>query len=299
MQSTSENSLKSTLNIPDDWQQLGTDLKHETKPGSLMIIGDADTGKTTLARYLFQILRNRFRTALLDADLGQSQVGPPATVGLLPFATKDQKRREPILKFVGNTSPKACFLQLLTAVKGLSERATGMGINRTIIDSCGMVHGQAPREFKYNLITILKPLTVIALEKKPRELEQLLLPFKTDPEVQVHRLEIPPDLIAPKSAQERRNFRREKFQQYFQSAENQEISTSNQGLCGHIPDLSTPNKISNLLIGLCDQRDDLLTLGQLKGYDPEQQRLCYFAPSTKSAQVKRIHFGLKRLDLSV
>ncbi len=298
MTASGYNSLESALPIPDTWHQLGRELKKKTEPGRLLIIGDVDTGKTTLAHYLVQVLRHQFPTALLDADLGQSQIGPPATVGLLSVAQKNKKSRKPVLKFVGNTSPKGCFLQMLVAVKNLTERATAQGIVKTVIDSCGMVHGQAPREFKYNLISILRPLTLIALEKESHELDTLLLPFKTDPTVTCHRLLISREQFAVKSSRERQSFRQEKFRQYFQSAKNQKISIAEQGLCGHIPKLTARPKISNLLIGLCDQHDDLLALGQLQGYEPDNQLLRFYSPAIQPSLVNRIHFGIKRLDLN-
>src|SRR5918999_822328 len=53
-----------------------------------MVIGEGDTGKTTLVTALANALVERgFRVAVLDADLGQSEIGPPTTIGLGRWTT--------------------------------------------------------------------------------------------------------------------------------------------------------------------------------------------------------------------
>jgi len=55
--------------VSPQWQQLAV----EELRGTLLIIGATDTGKSSLARYIFQRLaRNGTPTAYLDADMGQS-----------------------------------------------------------------------------------------------------------------------------------------------------------------------------------------------------------------------------------
>ena len=47
-----------------------------------MVVGASDTGKTTLTAYLAGALAARGETvAVVDADVGQSEIGPPTTVG--------------------------------------------------------------------------------------------------------------------------------------------------------------------------------------------------------------------------
>ncbi len=60
---------------------------------SIMLLGEADTGKTTLAEGLGAFLSKDFRTAAVDLDMGQSRIGPPATVGW-GFANWDAARDE-------------------------------------------------------------------------------------------------------------------------------------------------------------------------------------------------------------
>ncbi|MCX6029221.1 MAG: Clp1/GlmU family protein, partial [Chloroflexi bacterium] len=67
------------IDIASSWHHLpAADLA-----GVILIVGAPDTGKSTLARYLYDRLTAAGRrVALLDGDPGQSTLGPPATMTL-------------------------------------------------------------------------------------------------------------------------------------------------------------------------------------------------------------------------
>jgi polynucleotide 5'-kinase involved in rRNA processing len=49
----------------------------------VLVLGARDTGKTTLVTYLAHaLLADGGSVVVVDADLGQSEIGPPTTVGL-------------------------------------------------------------------------------------------------------------------------------------------------------------------------------------------------------------------------
>lgn len=47
---------------------------------TIMVLGGADTGKTTLIEYLADLLANKFSVGIVDCDTGQSHIGPPTTI---------------------------------------------------------------------------------------------------------------------------------------------------------------------------------------------------------------------------
>ena len=74
-----------------------------------LVLGANDAGKTTLVTGLASALASRgFVVGVVDADLGQSDVGPPTTVGLgrvrRPIASL-QEAEVLGLEFLGMTSP--------------------------------------------------------------------------------------------------------------------------------------------------------------------------------------------------
>jgi polynucleotide 5'-hydroxyl-kinase GRC3/NOL9 len=55
--------------------------KNLIQKGICLILGASDTGKTTLAEALAKHLAKHQPVGVIDADIGQSHIGPPATVG--------------------------------------------------------------------------------------------------------------------------------------------------------------------------------------------------------------------------
>ena len=82
--------------------------------GVTMVFGAPDTGETFMVRKLARFLAGHGPIAIVDTDIGQSSVGPPACVGAL----RVEGRIEPWvaatqLHFVGGFSPLGHFLPLL------------------------------------------------------------------------------------------------------------------------------------------------------------------------------------------
>src|SRR5919197_322767 len=79
-------------------------------PGRIFVVGGVDSGKTTFARRLaLAALESGQSVALVDADLGQSTIGPPGTVGLkLVTGREDLEEGAPpdAMAFVGAISPR-------------------------------------------------------------------------------------------------------------------------------------------------------------------------------------------------
>ena len=119
----------SDISLPNEWERINP----ESLQGTIMVIGESDTGKTTFARYLFlQLCRchtcpepcperrsaygrsegRRGRVAFLDCDVGQSTLGLPTTMNL---ALSDGEPSFPPegktwSYFVGATSPRGPVL---------------------------------------------------------------------------------------------------------------------------------------------------------------------------------------------
>ena len=62
--------------IAQDFQRQGL-----LERGACLVLGGADTGKTTLALALAGKIAGSRPVAIVDADIGQSHIGPPSTVG--------------------------------------------------------------------------------------------------------------------------------------------------------------------------------------------------------------------------
>ncbi len=82
-----------------------------SNPGIVFLLGGIDTGKTTFGVELAaRATAAGIPSAIVDADIGQSTVGPPTTVGLklcrgMSAVTPDTVRAADALSFVGSITP--------------------------------------------------------------------------------------------------------------------------------------------------------------------------------------------------
>ncbi len=146
-------------------------------PGLIMLIGAMDVGKSTLAlQAANQGLAAGLRVGVIDADVGQSEIGPPGTVGLaLPEAPVESAAewRPAALAFVGATAPAGRLLDVVVGARRLADEARRRGAEVVIIDTSGMVHGAVALKLKLAKLEVLQPTHLLAI-RRGRELDPLL-----------------------------------------------------------------------------------------------------------------------------
>ena len=93
--------------------------------GVVMLVGAPDTGKTTLAHQIMtEGVKAGRSIAYVDADVGQSTVGPPTCVGLRWINSEADLQDLSVadeLRFVGSTSPERLVLQQVLATATLVD----------------------------------------------------------------------------------------------------------------------------------------------------------------------------------
>jgi polynucleotide 5'-hydroxyl-kinase GRC3/NOL9 len=282
--------LKS-IYIPKDWKALAGRLKKSRTPSILMVIGVIDTGKSTLSHFLFRELCSQSNlTALIDADLGQSVVGPPTTVGLSIKKGPKALSNRAGLCFVGSTSPRGHMLQTIVAVKKLVDRAISLKASHVVIDTSGFAGGPIGREFKFQKIDLVHPTHIIALEKG-EELNLLLKNLSHKKGTSICRLKVSPEGIQSKSPEQRRLYRESRFKAYFKNAKSVSLPMEKIGLHGTIPDLVIRQNWDHLLIGLCDGDNHTLSLGIIEDLDLKKGSVSLISPINNINRVRSIQFG--------
>lgn len=206
-----------SLQVLAEWQAVAAQTGDD--PGLTMIIGAADTGKTTLARFLLASWRRRgLSAAYVDGDIGQSTLGPPTTIGMQIYPPDpDAPNRDRVtLRFVGSTSPHGHVVPLLVGLHQVVEQARRAQVAAILVDTTGLIHGAAGRDLKYAKIDLLKPRHLLVVARGD-EMEGIvrLCTFRRD--LILHRLPVAPQAFA-KSREGRRAFRERRFREYFQDA---------------------------------------------------------------------------------
>jgi polynucleotide 5'-hydroxyl-kinase GRC3/NOL9 len=205
--------------LPPEWAHLGV----ENLRGTVMIVGASDTGKSTLARYLFQQLcRRGVLAAYLDTDVGQSTLGLPTTLNLALATAPGDDRFPPVgspmAYFVGATTPRGHMLPTVIGAYRLQQKALTLGAKAIVVDTTGLVDraqgGKALKEWK---IELLSPVMVVGIQRS-RELEPILWPMRRDGRVRCVELPVSPHVMG-RSREARVARRWERLAHYFDQAQ--------------------------------------------------------------------------------
>ncbi|MBO8182444.1 MAG: hypothetical protein H0Z28_06595 [Archaeoglobus sp.] len=201
--------------IPDSWEKAA---KRSEK--SFFIYGSSDSGKSSLATYLNNMLPGR--KVIVDLDIGQSSVAHPGAMGIAVSDNKLISISEAKMtdgEFVGTISPGGMETRCLNAVfdvKRKVERLNEKVNGATIIDSTGWVKGKKAQEYKLAKLNILQPELILAFEN-PSFTEFVDFEF----------LEVEPFPAAKRSRNARINFRSKKYAEHLSEAGEIELEVKN------------------------------------------------------------------------
>ncbi|HYZ92956.1 MAG TPA: Clp1/GlmU family protein [Actinomycetota bacterium] len=175
------------------------------RPGRVFVMGGVDSGKTTFSLRLARAgLDAGHVVALVDADLGQSTIGPPTTVGLKVVrepAHLDASSPPDALAFVGGISPRGHVLPLVTGTAKLVMHAIELGARMIVVDTSGLIDGVAGQVLKLTKAELCRPHHVVALSRGG-ELEPIVGVLERFLSLPVMNLAVHPD-IRERSVDER------------------------------------------------------------------------------------------------
>jgi polynucleotide 5'-hydroxyl-kinase GRC3/NOL9 len=289
---------------PKEWYALLDALEKEK--GSAILLGTTDTGKSTLAKFLiFNLCKRSLKVALVDADIGQSFLGPPTTIGFSLFKSDPDWEillSPPEIFFVGSITPEGCFPIHLKGTKRMADKAHSSGADVIIVDTTGFILGETGKELKRKKIDLLSPRFILALQKS-NEIEHVLDLYKEDSHYKIYRLPLS-DQVKPKSIEERRINRTNKFQEYFKHSVTQELIIEEVQIEGEVLDpngdilpLDWALKVNGLLIGLKDNNDETLALGVIRNYFEEKKVVKVLTPLREMTRVKTIQLSSLKVIL--
>lgn len=133
-----------------------------------MLIGGVDTGKTTLGLLSARMALTAGRTvAFVDADVGNTTVGPPACVGLKVLKSLDDLEdihTPDFLHFVGTITPSRLVLQQVVATAAMVDLAK-QHADLVIVDTTAVASGVAGESLKYHKTELVRPDKVVVLQR--------------------------------------------------------------------------------------------------------------------------------------
>jgi polynucleotide 5'-hydroxyl-kinase GRC3/NOL9 len=262
--------------------------------GICLLLGAADTGKTTLAEVLAKRAVSGKRVGIIDADIGQSHIGPPTTVG---WAMVDDPQIDfsqlaaAGISFVGDVTPVGHLLQLTGAIVQAVRQVSQVS-ELIIIDTPGLVYGPAAAVLWWTVQQIVQPELILAVQRE-QELSGLLSGLRSF-DLKIEAIKSPPR-IRSKSPEERRRYRQSRFAEYFQNSKLYDIRPSDIAVQPGrgVRDQSLVNR----LVALRNGKGIDVALGVITGWQEEGDVVVVKAPNVDMTQIRCLVIGDVTVEL--
>jgi polynucleotide 5'-hydroxyl-kinase GRC3/NOL9 len=263
--------------------------------GICLILGASDTGKTTLAASLAKHAASSRPVAIVDADIGQSHIGPPATVGWALADGRKGLSQLPVkgISFVGDVTPTGHLLQLTAAImQGVRQSSEAAGL--TIMDTPGFIYGPAAAALWWTVQRILKPASILTVQRS-NELKDILIGL----EFLDTKLELINCLqeIPTKSPLARQRYRQRQFAEYFRDSCVYNMSLTKVAV--QRSRISGGDNLINRLLALRDGNGTDLAIGVITDCRQNDNTVVVRAPKLDIALVRCIVIGDISIDISV
>ncbi len=248
--------------LPADWADAAAAVACG-RASRILVLGPADVGKTSFCRAMVRAVAPLRTIAVLDADVGQKMIGPPACV-TLGRGEPDGRLTLTALAFVGTIDPVRGWTCVVAALPVLAEEAD---VGVTLVNTGGLLSGPG-RRLKEAKIERLQPDLLIMLGDHP-VLEALAGAYSSLPCL---RLSVSPQ-ARRKSDAERRRARGDAFRRYFDGAMTWTAEANEllkQDASARIP--------LRLLVGLRDERARDIGVGIVADIDASSERLRLLTP---------------------
>lgn len=197
----------------------------QMNPVTAVVLGTIDSGKTSFCTYLTnKLLNEKHKVAILDGDLGQSDVGPPCTIAYT-FTTKpitdlfSLKAKNAF--FVGVTSPSNAIDNVMEGLASLKKEILSENPDFVVINTDGWVEEEDAINYKVQLVEQLSPNIVFCIQQED-ELAPLLDALEKFRRVSVDS----PSVIRRRSREKRKGLRELAYVKYLRNSKVQSIPLS-------------------------------------------------------------------------
>ena len=258
--------------IPTSWNKpVESVLGLQKRPAVVMILGAADCGKSSLCIYLLnKLIDGKSKVAVLDGDLGQSDIGPSGTIAYALTSKHIPDLYDLRLKnafFVGVTSPIKAIAKVIEGLTAMKAEIFQQQADFVIVNTDGWVSGEVAVRYKAALIDALKPDVIVAVQMQD-ELVPLIASIET-PVVVVE----PSSALNQRTAEKRKILREMTYARYLKNAKLQCYPKSQVTIepRSAIPNTQEPEK--GILVGLCGRGSKFLGIGVLREINPVRKVL--------------------------
>jgi len=279
--------------IPLSWNKpIEAILGLQQKPLIIMLLGKIDSGKSSYCNYLVnKLVDEKCKVAVLDVDIGQSDIGPSATVGYAVTSKPvkelcDLKLRNAL--FVGVTSPITAIAKTIDGLASMKAELLKKPVDFVLVNTDGWVTGDVAVKYKAALIKELKPDIIVGVEVET-ELEPLIA-YLNAPVILVESSLF----LGERTTEKRKILREMTYTRYLKDSKLQCYPITQVIIepKNALPKNQTPGK--GLLVGLYRSDHKFLGIGILR--EINQIRKALKIQTTVSAKPYKIVLGKVLLD---
>jgi polynucleotide 5'-hydroxyl-kinase GRC3/NOL9 len=171
--------------IPVSWKDASEKILAFNKKSSIiMVLGKIDAGKSSFCTFVANnMLKNKKKVAVVDGDLGQSDVGPPASIGYgrvkRPIKDLFEVNADDVL-FIGVTTPSGVMDRVIAGMARMKEEALEKSDTEfLIVNTDGWIEGEDATKYKLALVESVNPDVVVGLQQQ-NELAHILATLKAE-----------------------------------------------------------------------------------------------------------------------
>ena len=248
--------------IPTAWAEAAQIVQRQK--GVAVIVGGIDSGKSSLSAFVAnRCVDSGLEVAIIDGDVGQADIGPPATIS-------SAKTSKPILGlhdlkadrsfFIGDTSPSTVPHKLIQLLVRLRQEARSSDV--VLVNTDGWIGDAGAFRHKLDLLNELQPALVLGLYRGS-EIDSLMVNLTT-PSVRV-----PSSPYAKiRSREERKKTREASYRRFLHSSRTLKVDPDRTRM--RIFDRPEQlvfhgvSKFRGYLVGLLNESQELLSIGRVR-----------------------------------
>lgn len=212
--------------IPSSWRESAEQLfELENKRTTVMVLGTVDSGKSSFCTYLInKALSEKRKVAVLDGDLGQSDIGPPSAIAYTVVSkpiTDLFNLQARNAYFIGETSAGNVTNEMIRGLSLLKSEITARELEFLVINTDGWTEGECAADYKLKIIEELNPDLVFFVQQKD-ELAPILNCVSELRRITVES----PSAIRQRDREKRKSLRELGYKKYLRNPKVQSLSLS-------------------------------------------------------------------------
>ena len=255
-------SVAGESTVPVAWNEAAQVLQRQR--GVCVIIGEVDSGKSSLCTFLAnKCLEDTGKVGVVDADVGQADIGPPTTISLSVVQAPIIGLHKAVVEisfFVGDTSPSVVPDKIVRLATRLKEQMTSSA-DIVLVNTDGWLAEFNAIRYKQRLLEEIQPDLVIALSRSDDIIDPLL------DRVKFASLKLPSSSFARvRSKEERKKAREAGYRRFLQGSHKLGVSQETSvRMFDRLEQTVFPEnrRFRGFVSGLLNQSEELLSIGRI------------------------------------